>query len=238
MLEGRGGAGRFVLDAGNCAELLLRDGDMCVMTVSWAGLEGPNDAHGEVVVRGADARGSRIGGSVPIRPGRVLARQVDEEFRQRLEDAEERARIAEERLEIGPSVVGDPDVGLGPVFPEESAILSDDGYQAAAADEPVGPSAEVLALQAEQELLREQLRALLEERERSREPVAEQVFDEVAFLEREQERLAHYKNRIERRLRVLAAVGGAESGADVQLFGWPPEVGMTRMWLCRVERTD
>ena len=79
-----GGAEPFVLDAGNCAELPLRDGDMCVTAVSWAGLQEPNDAHGQVVMWGADAHGSRIGGSVPIRPGRVLARQVDEEVQRRL----------------------------------------------------------------------------------------------------------------------------------------------------------
>ena len=228
-----GGAERFVLDAGNCAELPLRDGDMCVMTVSWAGLEEPHDAHGEVVVRGADARGSRIGGSVPIRPGRVLARQVDEEVQRRLEDAEERARIAEERLEIGPSVVGDPDVGLGPVFPDESAILSEEEYQAVSVEEPAEePSAEVLALRAEQELLREQLRALLEEREDQGQAEAiETVFDEMAFAEREREQLAEYEHRIDRRLRVMAMVRGAEAGADVQLFGWPPEIGVSRLWL-------
>ena len=105
-----GGGGRFSLDEGNCAVMPLRDGDMCVM--AWADLDGPESAHGEVVIRGMDAGGARIGRSVPIRPGRVLSAQLREETERRLEDAEERARIAEARLELGPSVTGDPDVGL------------------------------------------------------------------------------------------------------------------------------
>ena len=95
---------RFALDAGNRAELPRPDGDLCVMMVSWARLQEPNDANGEAVVRGADARGSCIGGSVSIRPGRVLARKVDDKIQQRLEDAEEQARTAEKRLKLGTSV--------------------------------------------------------------------------------------------------------------------------------------
>ncbi len=226
-----GGGGLFSLDEGNCAVMPLRDGDMCVMTVAWTDLDGPENAHGEVVIRGVDAGGARIGGSVPIRPGRVLSTQVREEVERRLTDAEERARIAEERLELGPSVVGDPDVGLGTVFPEESAILLDDEYAARVAAEAEGDqSEEMVALLAEQELLRAQLEALMAERGRQARSPAE-GFDEQAFMRRERDRLAEYENRIERRLRVLAAVDGNEEGADVQLFGWPPEVGVTRLWL-------
>ena len=71
-----GGAKRFLLDADNRAEPPLGDGDMCVPTVSWAILEEPNDAHGEVGLRGADARGSRIVGAVTTWQMTLLGGQV------------------------------------------------------------------------------------------------------------------------------------------------------------------
>ena len=71
LFEVVGGAGRFALDAGDRAELPLRDGERCVMTVSRAEVAGSNDAHGEIV-----ARGTRNGVSLPVRPSRVLVWQA------------------------------------------------------------------------------------------------------------------------------------------------------------------
>ena len=229
-----GGGERFGVEPGSCGGGGLGGGDQCAAKVIWSGLESSGDAFAEVLVSATVESGRRVAQSLKVVPGRAILEKEERQAQLAFDRAKAEAAAEAEAEMHGPTVVGDPAVGMGG-FGGEAARTEEEHLAAVAAEEPELPAeqaAVVRKLEEDNRLLQEQVASLrdvaqsaMAEMEAVRE---DRPFSLVDFEEEERERLAGMEPRLADRLRLWAMVRGVRGSVSAQgrLYSWPPERGL------------